>query len=266
MSADTQEGTVTPPIVELRDIVTRFGTKTVHDGISFDIERGEVFAIVGGSGSGKSTLMREIVMLHQPTDGTVKLFGEDVTRIGEFASLPVRRRVGVMFQYGALFGDMDVLTNVGVPLREHTTLPRDLIEEVSAIKLRLAGLDPAVGRMYPSELSGGMRKRAAMARAIALDPELLVLDEPGSGLDPVSAEALDELILNLKELLGLTIVIITHDMMSLRRVADRSAFLGGGKLLALGDWDTLNRCEDPRVAGFFSGLRGGGPASEHKDG
>ena len=266
MATPETGGAATHAVVELRDIVTRFGSKVVHDGISFDINKGEVFAIVGGSGSGKSTLMREIVMLHSPSEGTVRLFGEDVSDIGEFASLPIRRRIGVMFQYGALFGDMNVLANVGVPLREHTTLRRDLIQEIAAIKLKLAGLDPKVGVLYPSELSGGMRKRAAMARAIALDPELLVLDEPGSGLDPISAAALDELVLKLKNLLGLTIVIITHDMLSLRRVADRAAFLGGGKLLALGDWDELNRCEDPRVAGFFSGHRGGAGVAHAEDG
>lgn len=245
------------PIIRLIDIVTRFGDKVVHDGISLDIQRGEIFAIVGGSGSGKSTLMREAVMLHEPSAGTVELFGEDVTHMGEIATLPIRRRIGVMFQYGALFGDLSVLENVGMPLREHTTLRRDLIAEIAGIKLNLAGLHPSVGRLYPSELSGGMRKRAAMARAIALDPELLVLDEPGSGLDPVSAAALDDLILSLKNLLGLTIVIITHDMLSVRRIADRAAFLGDGKLLALGTWSQMTRVDDDRVHAFFAGDRGG---------
>jgi phospholipid/cholesterol/gamma-HCH transport system ATP-binding protein len=179
------------------------------------------------------------------------LFGEEVARLGEIASLPLRRRVGVMFQYGALFSDMTVLENVGMPLREHTTLDRGLISEIAGIKLSLAGLDPSVGSLYPSELSGGMRKRAAMARAIALDPELLVLDEPGSGLDPVSAAALDELIVNLRDLLGLTIVMITHDMASVRRISDRAAFLGNGKLLALGHWAELAASGDSRVRDFF---------------
>lgn len=239
------------PVIELVDIVTRFGSKVVHDGISLAVERGEIFAVVGGSGSGKSTLMREAVMLHEPSDGVVRLFGEDVTDIGENASLPLRRRVGVMFQYGALFGDMTVLENVGMPLREHTTIDRETIAQIAGIKLNLAGLDPSVGRLYPAELSGGMRKRAAMARAIALDPELLVLDEPGSGLDPVSAAALDDLIRSLRDLLGLTIVMITHDMASVRRISDRAAFLGNGKLLALGPWPELARSKDERVREFF---------------
>lgn len=240
-----------PPILELVDIETRFGTKVVHDGISLSVRRGEIFALVGGSGSGKSILMREAVMLHVPTAGRVRLFGEDVTDLGEIKSLPVRRRVGVMFQYGALFSDMTVLENVGMPLREHTTLDRGLITELSGIKLRLSGLDPKVGAMYPSQISGGMRKRAAMARAIALDPELLVLDEPGSGLDPVSAAALDDLIRSLRDLLGLTIVMITHDMSSVRRISDRAAFLGDAKLLAEGTWSQMARSADPRVREFF---------------
>jgi len=239
------------PILELIDIETRFGPKVVHDGISLRVRRGEIFALVGGSGSGKSMLMREAVMLHVPTAGRVRLFGEDVTHLGEIKSLPVRRRVGVMFQYGALFGDMTVLENVGMPLREHTTLDRGLIAELSGIKLSLSGLDPRVGSMYPSEISGGMRKRAAMARAIALDPELLVLDEPGSGLDPVSAAALDDLIRSLRDLLGLTIVMITHDMSSVRRISDRAAFLGDAKLLAEGTWSQLALSDDPRVREFF---------------
>ncbi|MEO1575935.1 MAG: ATP-binding cassette domain-containing protein [Pseudomonadota bacterium] len=239
------------PVIELSNIVTRFGSKVVHDGIDLTIYRHEVFAVVGGSGSGKSTLMREAVMLQEPTEGTVELFGQDVTNLGELASLPVRRRIGVMFQYGALFSDMTVLENVGMPLREHTSLDRGLIDEIAGIKLSLAGLSPTVGALYPSELSGGMRKRAAMARAIALDPELLVLDEPGSGLDPVSAAALDDLIVSLRDLLGLTIVMITHDMASVRRIADRVAFLGDGKLLALGEPATLAQSRDERVRDFF---------------
>ncbi|MFK8013965.1 MAG: ABC transporter ATP-binding protein [Gammaproteobacteria bacterium] len=251
MSTPEPDVQVVEPVIEMTDIVTRFGRKVVHDGISLTINRGEIFAVVGGSGSGKSTLMREAVMLQDPTSGTIRLFGEDVTELGEISSLPLRRRVGVMFQYGALFGDMTVLENVGMPLREHTNLDRTTIAQLAGIKLSLSGLDPSVGGLYPAELSGGMRKRAAMARAIALDPELLVLDEPGSGLDPVSAAALDRLILSLRDLLGLTIVMITHDMASVRRISDRAAFLGNGKLLALGAWSTLAQSSDSRVREFF---------------
>lgn len=242
----------TDNIVEVRDVVTRFGSKVVHDGVSFDIRRGEVFAIVGGSGSGKSTIMRHIVMLGQPTSGSIKVFGEEVTGLGEIESLPVRKRIGVMFQYGALFSDKSILENVGVPLREHTTLPDDFIDELAVIKLKLSNLDASVAPLMPAELSGGMKKRAALARAIALDPELLVLDEPGSGLDPVSAHALDELILQLKELLGLTIVMITHDMNSLRNVADRAVFLGQKIALACDSPENLALSEHAEVADFFA--------------
>ncbi len=242
-------------IVEVRDVVTRFGEKVVHDGVSFDIRRGEVFAIVGGSGSGKSTIMRHIVMLSQPKAGSVKVFGEEVTGLGEIESLSVRKRIGVMFQYGALFSDKNVLENVGVPLREHTKLDSDFIDELAVIKLKLSNLDMSVAPLMPSELSGGMKKRAALARAIALDPELLVLDEPGSGLDPVSARALDDLIVQLKELLGLTIVMITHDMNSLLNVADRAVFLGRKVALACDTPEKLANSEYEEVARFFAPAR-----------
>lgn len=239
-------------IVEVRDVVTRFGSKVVHDGVSFDIRRGEVFAIVGGSGSGKSTIMRHIVMLGQPNAGSIKVFGEEVTGLGEIESLSVRKRIGVMFQYGALFSDKSILENVGVPLREHTGLDNEIIDELAVIKLKLSNLDVSVAPLMPAELSGGMKKRAALARAIALDPELLVLDEPGSGLDPVSARALDELIVQLKELLGLTIVMITHDMNSLLNVADRAVFLGRKIALACDSPQNLAHSEHAEVAEFFA--------------
>ncbi|MEM7082525.1 MAG: ATP-binding cassette domain-containing protein [Pseudomonadota bacterium] len=239
-------------LVEVSDVVTRFGDKVVHDRVTFNIRRGEVFAIVGGSGSGKSTVMRHIVMLSQPTAGSIKVFGEEVTRLGEIESLRLRKRIGVMFQYGALFSDKSVLENVGVPLREHTKLDDAFIDELAAIKLKLSNLDVSVAPLMPAELSGGMKKRAALARAIALDPELLVLDEPGSGLDPVSARALDELILQLKELLGLTIVMITHDMNSLMNVADRAVFLGRKIALACDTPSRLAQSEYPEVAEFFA--------------
>ncbi|NNF17812.1 MAG: ATP-binding cassette domain-containing protein, partial [Gammaproteobacteria bacterium] len=169
MSATAKQLTdsATDSVVVVRDVVTQFGAKVVHDGVSFDVGRGEVFAIVGGSGSGKSTIMRQIVMLQPPTSGSIRVFGEEVTGLGEIESLPLRKRIGVMFQYGALFSDITILENVGMPLREHTRLDNDLIDELSIIKLKLAGLNESVAPLYPSQLSGGMRKRAAMARAIA---------------------------------------------------------------------------------------------------
>lgn len=251
-SRHTDDSAQAESIIEVRDLVTRYGSKVVHDGLSFDVKRGEVFAIVGGSGSGKSTIMRQIVMLNQPTEGSIKVFGEEVTGLDDIDGLPLRRKIGVMFQYGALFSDMTVLDNICLPLREHTKLDRTMIEELAVIKLRLSNLDVSVAPLYPAQLSGGMNKRAALARAIALDPQLLVLDEPGSGLDPVSARALDELIIQLKELLGLTIVMITHDMQSLCNVADRVVFLGERRALAIGRPSDLKHSEHPQVAEFFA--------------
>ncbi|MBT8135581.1 MAG: ATP-binding cassette domain-containing protein [Gammaproteobacteria bacterium] len=253
-------------VVVMRDIVTRFGEKLVHDGISLDVYRGEVLAVVGGSGSGKSTLMREMVMLQAPTSGSVTVLGREVTGQSEVSLLPLRRRLGVMFQHGALFGGQTVLENVGVPLREHTELSSDLIDEVAVLKLRLAGLDPEVGAMSPSQLSGGMRKRAALARALALDPELIFLDEPSSGLDPVSADELDDLILQLKQLLGLTIVMVTYDMDSLWRVADRVLLLGGGRILGSGTMQELARSDEPAIQRFFAGPRARAAGRQHDQG
>ncbi|MDH3647673.1 MAG: ATP-binding cassette domain-containing protein [Gammaproteobacteria bacterium] len=253
-------------VVELRDVVTRFDEKLVHDGISLQVRRGEVLAVVGGSGSGKSTLLREMVMLLQPTAGSVTVLGRDVTAASEIELLPLRRRLGVMFQDGALFGGQTVLENTGVPLREHTELSGDLIDEIAQLKLLLTGLEPSVGALWPNQLSGGMRKRAALARALALDPELLFLDEPSSGLDPISADGLDDLILQLKELLGLTIVMVTHDMDSLWRVADRVVLLGDKRILGAGTMTELSRSVTPGIGKFFSGPRARVAAREHNQG
>jgi phospholipid/cholesterol/gamma-HCH transport system ATP-binding protein len=250
-------------VVEVRGLCTRFGDRVVHENISLDIFRNEVTAIVGGSGSGKSTLMREIVMLQEATEGSIKVLGPEVTTLGDVQALPLRKRLGVMFQYGALFGDKTILENVGVPLREHTPLSDRLIDEVAMMKLGMVGLDPGVATLYPSQLSGGMRKRASMARAIALDPELIFLDEPSSGLDPVSADSLDNLILRLRDLLGLTVVTITHDMDSLWRVSNRVVLLGKRRILAIGSMEEMMTSTDPDVMAFFQGPRGRLSASAH---
>ncbi|RMG32988.1 MAG: ATP-binding cassette domain-containing protein [Gammaproteobacteria bacterium] len=250
------QGTERERVIEVRGLTMRFGSKTVHENVDFDILRGEVVAIVGGSGSGKSTLLREMTMLQRPTAGTIRLFGQAVDRLDERQRLALRRRFGILFQNGALFGGETVLENIATPLLEHTRLERTLVDELAAIKLRLSGLAVEDGQLYPSQLSGGMRKRAALARAMALDPELLFLDEPTSGLDPISADALDELVLELKAALGPTIVLVTHDMDSLWRIADRVMLLGEGRLLAVGTMAALARSTDPAVARFFNGPRG----------
>jgi len=243
-------------VVAVHDLTKRFGRKLVHEHIDLNIHQGEILAIVGGSGSGKTTLLREMVLLQQPTSGSVQVLGQEISRLSEAEILRVRRRIGVLFQNGALFGGLSVLENVGAPLREHTDLSNHLIDEIASMKLALVGLAPADGLLYPNQLSGGMRKRAALARAIALDPELLFLDEPTSGLDPLSADAFDELVLHLKSALDPTIVLVTHDMDTLWHVADRVVLLGEGRLLAEGSMRELARSRDPAVVRFFQGPRG----------
>jgi phospholipid/cholesterol/gamma-HCH transport system ATP-binding protein len=244
------------PVIDARELVMAFGEHRVLDGISLDVRRGEILAIVGGSGSGKSTLMRQLAMLQEPTSGSVTAFGIDVSRLKDFAANLLRRRLGVMFQNGALFGDLTVLENVCVPLREHTKLGSTLIEEVAMLKIALAGLKTSAAALYPSQLSGGMRKRAAVARGIALDPEVLFLDEPSSGLDPISADAMDELILELKATLGLTVILVTHDMDSLWRVADRILLLANAKIAAQGSIHELVESDNATARQFFRSRRG----------
>lgn len=258
MTADPQQR-----VIEIRGLVTRFGTRTVHQDLDLDVYRGEVLAIVGGSGSGKSTLLRQMTLLQTPTAGTVRLFGQPVSSLSDSRTLSVRRRIGVLFQDGALFSGQTVLQNVGAPLREHTALTDRLIDEIALLKLRLAGLDANDGQLYPSQLSGGMRKRAALARALALDPEILFLDEPTSGLDPLTADAFDSLILELKAALGPTIVLVTHDMDSLWRIADRVVLLGQSRILAQGAMAALAKSTDPAVMAFFQGPRARAAEAAH---
>ncbi len=241
----------------------QFGEQHVLNGVDLDITRGEILAIVGGSGSGKSTLLRLLSMLTQPTAGTIDLFGTDVTHIDEDAKLSLRKRIGMMFQNGGLFGDMNVLENVSVPLREHTRLDSATIEQMAEIRIALVGLDPDAALKYPGQLSGGMRKRASLARAMALDPELLFLDEPTSGLDPISSDAIDELVLELKRSLGLTIVSVTHDMDSLWRIADRVALLANGQVAVVGTMEHVSHSDHAVAREFFAGRRGRASAAVH---
>jgi len=245
-----------PTVVEVSDLTMRFGRKVVHEHLDLSVRQGEILAIVGGSGSGKTTLLREMALLQPPTSGRVRILGNEICGLGEQQTLRVRRRIGVLFQNGALFGGLNVLQNVGAPLREHTRLSDTLIDEIARVKLSLVGLTAADGLLYPNQLSGGMRKRAALARAIALDPELLFLDEPTSGLDPLSADAFDELVLDLKAALDPTVVLVSHDIDTLWRVADRVVLLGEGRLLAEGSMQALARSTDPAVVRFFQGPRG----------
>lgn len=243
-------------VVELSRVCTRFGDHVVHSDIDLQVRRSEIFALIGGSGSGKSTLLREMILLQRPDSGAIRVLGVDLADLGDADALDLRLRWGVMFQHGGLFGSLTVTENVGLPLREHTALPDPLIDEIAAWKLGMTGLEPEVGAQYPSELSGGMLKRASLARALALDPELLFLDEPTAGLDPESAGEVDQLVRRLRDLFGLTIVMITHDLDLLWQLADRVAVLADGKLQGIGSMAELSRTENPAIRVFFEGARG----------
>ena len=242
-------------VIEMRNVATSFGEQVVHSDITLDVHRAEIFAIIGGSGSGKSTLLREMILLHKPDSGSIRMLGVELNDINEQDALALRKRWGVMFQHGGLFGSLTVKENVGLPLREHTNLSDTLIDEIAAVKLSMAGLKIEASQQYPSELSGGMIKRAALARAMALDPELLFLDEPTAGLDPVSAAGVDELVLQLRDQFGLTIVMITHDLDTLWQVADRVAVLADGKVQAVDSMLALSKSDNLAVKAFFDGPR-----------
>jgi phospholipid/cholesterol/gamma-HCH transport system ATP-binding protein len=243
-------------VIEMRHVSTRFGDHVVHSDISLEVRRAEVFALIGGSGSGKSTLMREMILLHRPDSGSIRVLGVDLADLDRDAAQSLRERWGVLFQHGGLFGSLTVLENVGLPLREHTGLDDALIDDIARWKIEMTGLAPEVGAQYPSELSGGMLKRASLARALALDPELLFLDEPTAGLDPISAGGFDQLVPKLRDLFGLTIVMVTHDLDLLWQVADRVAVLGEGVVQGVGTMAELSKMENPSIRPYFEGARG----------
>ncbi len=242
-------------IIEARGLTTRAGNKEIHRGLDLVVQRGDIVAIIGSSGAGKTVLLRHLVMLAKPRAGEIRLFDQRIDQLRPAETRDLWRRIGVMFQHGALFTGMTVAENVGVPLAEHTRLSKGLLRKIALMKIRLAGLPDDAADKYPSALSGGMVKRAALARALALDPEILFLDEPTSGLDPVSAAAFDELILELRELLQLTVVMITHDIDSIWRTTDRVAFLGQGRVLADEPVQRLVESEIEEVRAYFHGAR-----------
>ena len=238
--------------IEADSIVTRIGGRTLHDGVSFSVPRGKIVALIGASGVGKSVLVRELIGLARPAGGTIRVLGTDVWRAGEDELNTLRRRFGMMFQDGALFSSLTVAQNVATPLRERGGIPPELVEPLVRLRIAFAGLPPEAAVRLPSELSGGMRKRAAVARALALEPELLFLDEPTSGLDPVTARGFDKRVRFLSDELGLTVFLVTHDLDTLLGIVDRAIVLAGGKVVAEGTVDELRRHDDPWLHSYFN--------------
>lgn len=243
-------------VIEVHGLRNQFGTQVVHENLDLDVYRGEIVGVVGGSGSGKSVLLRSIIGLNRPAAGSVKLLGEEMTRVSDQRRAEVERRCGVLFQNGALFSSLSVADNVMVPLREHFDLSPALMQRLAALKIALAGLPAEAGAKFPSELSGGMVKRAALARSIALDPDILFLDEPTAGLDPIGAAAFDQLILTLRESLGLTVFLITHDLDTLYTICDRVAVISQKRVLVADALAKVERYDDPWVQDYFQGPRG----------
>ncbi|MBN8735696.1 MAG: ATP-binding cassette domain-containing protein [Xanthomonadales bacterium] len=250
-------------LVEVRGLRSQFGAQVVHENLDLDVYRGEILGVVGGSGSGKSVLLRTILGLRRPDAGSVRLFGENLHDLPEGQRVAVESRCGVLFQNGALFSSLTVSENVRVPLLEHTQLSLHDALRVAALKIALADLSPEVRHKYPSELSGGMRKRAALARALALDPDIVFLDEPTSGLDPIAAASFDQLIRTLRDALGLTVFMITHDLDSLHAICDRVAVLAHKRVIVADSLDKVERFDDPWIRDYFQGPRGRAAESIH---
>ena len=243
------------PAIRVRGLSTRFGAELVHDKLDLEVRRGEVLGVVGASGTGKSVLLRAVIGLIKPVAGTVEVLGRNIAHLGAAARRELDSRTGVLFQDGALFSSLTVAENVQVPLKEHTRLARDVIDDITAIKIGMVGLPPEAAGKYPSELSGGMRKRAGLARALALDPDIVYLDEPTAGLDPIGAAAFDELVRQLKQTLGLTVFMVTHDLDSLWAICDRIAVLVDRRVLVIGTMDTMLAHDHPWVRAYFHGPR-----------
>ncbi len=242
------------PAIRIRGLRTQFGSAVIHDGLDLDIERGEIIGVVGGSGTGKSVLLRTVIGLNRRTAGTIEVLGRQTGALDEDGQRDLKMRWGVLFQDGALFSSMTVAQNIQVPLREYTDLPPDLIDEITRLKVSMVGLPPDACPKYPSELSGGMRKRAGLARALALDPEILFLDEPTAGLDPIGAAGFDSLIRNLQQSLHLTVMMVTHDLDSLYAICDRIAVLIDKRVI-VGTVGQLLENPHPWIREYFHGPR-----------
>ncbi len=244
------------PLLEVRGLVARYGTRTILDGVDLTVPKGQIRVILGGSGCGKSTLLKHCIGLSAPAAGTVRLLGEKLEEIEGRPREQLLARIGVLFQYGALLGSLTIAENVALPLREHTRLPEDVIAELVRLKLALVELSHAE-HLLPSELSGGMRKRAALARAMALDPEIIFCDEPSAGLDPLTSAELDELLLRLRDRFGMSVVVVTHELASIEKITDRAIMLSAGKVIAEGTVADLKATPHPEIRAFFQRIAAG---------
>lgn len=245
---------MTEPVIEIAGLKNFLGGQWVHKDVNLTVNKGEILAIIGGSGSGKTTILRSLLMLMEPTSGTLKLFGQNLSNITSQEAFNLRVRWGMLFQHSALFSDMTVLENIMFPMQEFTQLDAHFMQELALLKIALVGLPKESASKYPSELSGGMQRRAAAARAIAMDPELLFLDEPTTGLDPRSARLFDDLVVFLRDSLNLTVVMISHDIESLKRATDKVAFIGEGKILSVEPIVDLMKNKNPLIQEYFSNL------------
>ncbi|MEE8271126.1 MAG: ATP-binding cassette domain-containing protein [Alphaproteobacteria bacterium] len=238
-------------VIEVRGLNAHYGARQILFDVDVAVERGEIMVIMGGSGSGKSTLLRHLVGLERPSDGSIRLLGQDIARIRPLELQAVRRRIGVAFQGGALFSSMTVAENIMLPLQEHTSLDRRTMEIMARMKLEVVNLS-GFGELMPAELSGGMLKRAAVARAIIMDPQLLFFDEPSAGLDPVVSSALDDLILELRDAMDMTVVVVTHELESALGIADRITVLDGGRILTIGSVDEVRNSDNERIQNLLN--------------
>lgn len=252
------------PVIEVSDLVSAFGDRVIHDHLNLTVDRGEILGVVGGSGTGKSVLLNTIIGLKIPEGGKVKVFGTDIQAASRRKWTSIERRWGVLFQQGALFSNLTVRENVEAPLYEHTSLSRGEVRDLADLRIALVGLPADTGSLKPAELSGGMRKRAGLARALVLDPELLFLDEPTAGLDPIGAAAFDEMILDLSRSLDLTVFMITHDLDSLYTITDRVAVIADKQVVAVAPVQELEHSKHPWIQEYFLGPRGRAATKAHK--